>query len=250
MSFRGKIAKWNDEKGFGFIAPDSGGNQVFVHIKALPRGVKRPQVGADVTYEAVIDTQGRSRAENVKLIGGQFSLGPAVTAFITGGVFLAFVAAIAVHGRLPFFVLWLYLGMSALSLGMYALDKSAAKKGGQRTPEKTLHLLSLGGGWPGAMYAQQLLRHKSSKTSFRIVFWLTVIINISALIYLLSPYGSPYLDKLQTSPPTISAVLPPKNEARSVIDKEVKIYLCQNESGEKFAQTAPCPAGSTLLKAQ
>ena len=48
--------------------------------------------------------------------------------------------------------------MSALSIGMYALDKSAAKKGGQRTPENTLHLLSLGGGWPGAMYAQQLLQ--------------------------------------------------------------------------------------------
>lgn len=250
MSVRGKIAKWNDEKGFGFIAPSSGGNQVFLHIKALPRGVKRPQVGADVTYEAVIDAQGRSRAENVKLIGGQFSLGPAVTAFITAGVFLAFVTAIAVHGRLPFSVLWLYLGMSALSLCMYALDKSAAKKGGQRTPENTLHLLSLGGGWPGAMYAQQLLRHKSSKTSFRVVFWLTVIINIAALFYLLSPYGSPYLAKLQTSPPTISAVFPSKNEARAVIEKEVKIYLCQNESGEKFAQAAPCPAGSTLLKSQ
>lgn len=250
MSVRGKIAKWNDEKGFGFIAPSSGGNQVFVHIKALPRGIKRPQVGADITYEVVIDTQGRSRAENVKLIGGQFSLGPAVTAFITGGVFLAFVAAIAVHGHLPIFVLWLYLGMSALSLGMYALDKSAAKKGGQRTPENTLHLLSLGGGWPGAMYAQQLLRHKSSKKSFRVVFWLTVIINIAALTYLLSPYGSPYLAKLQTISPTILDAFPPKNEAHAVIDKEVKIYLCQNESGEKFAQSAPCPAGSTLIKSQ
>lgn len=250
MSVRGKIAKWNDEKGFGFISPSSGGNPVFVHIKALPRGIKRPQVGADVTYEAVIDAQGRGRAENVNLIGGQFSLGPAVTAFITGGLFLAFVAAIAVHGRLPFFVLWLYLGMSALSLGMYALDKSAAKNGGQRTPENTLHLLSLGGGWPGAMYAQQLLRHKSSKTSFRIIFWLTVIINIAALIYLLSPYGSPYLAKLQTSLPTISAVIPSENEAPAVIEKDVRIYLCQNESGEKFAQANTCPPGSTLLKAQ
>ena len=250
MSVRGKIAKWNDEKGFGFIAPSSGGNQVFVHIKSMPRGVKRPQVGADVTYEAVIDAQGKSRAENVKLIGGQFSLGPAVTAFITGGVFLAFVAAIVVHGRLPFFVLWLYLGMSALSIGMYALDKSAARKGGQRTPENTLHLLSLGGGWPGAMYAQQLLRHKSSKTSFRVVFWLTVIINIAALIYLLSPYGYPYLAKLQTSTPTMSAFLAPKNEASAVIEKEVMIYLCQNRSGEKFAQATPCPTGSTLLKVQ
>lgn len=250
MSVRGKIAKWNDEKGFGFITPSSGGNQVFVHIKALPRGVKRPEIGADVTYETVIDAQGRSRAENVKLIGGQFSLGPAVTALMTGGAFLAIVAALAVHGRLPLFVLWLYLGMSALSLGMYALDKSAARKGGQRTPENTLHLLSLGGGWPGAMYAQQLLRHKSSKTSFRIVFWLTVAINIAALIYLLSSYGYPHLAKLQARMPTISTIWAPENEAHAVVEQEVEIYLCQNGSGEKFAQATPCPAGSTLLKGQ
>lgn len=250
MAVRGKVTKWNDEKGFGFIAPSSGENQVFVHIKALPRSVRRPQVGADVTYEAVMDSQGRIRAENVKLLGSRFSLGPAVTAFIASGIFLSFVAAIAMHGRLPFAVLWLYIGMSVLSLIIYALDKSAAKKGGQRTPEKTLHLLSLGGGWPGAMYAQQLLRHKSSKKSFRVVFWLTVVINIAALGYLLSPYGSPYLAKLQSSITTIPALFPSKNEARALIDNGVKIYLCQNGAGEKFAQAAPCPAGSILLKAQ
>lgn len=250
MSIRGRIAKWDHEKGFGFIAPRSGGNQVFVHIRALPSGVKRPQVGTAVTYEAVVDAQGRSSAENVKLIDGQFSFGPAVTAFIAGGLFLAFVAAISMHGRLPFFVLWLYLGMSAISLGMYALDKSAARKGSQRTPENTLHLLSLAGGWPGAMYAQQLLRHKSRKTSFRVVFWLTVIANVAGLIFLLSPYGSPHLARLQTITPTLSAVFPPEKGARSVLEKEAKIYLCQNGSGEKFAQATPCPAGSTLLKEQ
>lgn len=197
MSVRGRITKWNDEKGFGFITPSSGGNQVFVHIKALPRGVKRPQVGTEVTYETVNDGQGRTRAESVSFIGGQLSLGPAVKAFIASSLFLVFVATIAAYDRLPFAVLWLYLGMSVLSICLYALDKSAAKKGGQRTPENTLHTLSLFGGWPGAMYAQQLLRHKSSKTSFRVVFWLTMIINVTALIYLLSPYGSPYLGMLK-----------------------------------------------------
>lgn len=197
MSVRGRITKWNDQKGFGFITPSSGGNQVFVHIKALPRGVKRPQVGTEVTYETVNDGQGRTRAESVSFIGGQLSLGPAVKAFIASSLFLVFVATIAAYDRLPFAVLWLYLSMSVLSICLYALDKSAAKKGGQRTPENTLHTLSLFGGWPGAMYAQQLLRHKSSKTSFRVVFWLTMIINVTALIYLLSPYGSPYLGMLK-----------------------------------------------------
>lgn len=193
MSVRGKIAKWNDEKGFGFIAPSAGGNQVFMHIKALPRGSKRPQVGADVDFEVVKDSQGRLRAENVRLVGTSPSLSPAMKAFMASSICLVFIAALAAQGQVPLAVLWSYLGLSALSLGLYAFDKSAAKRGGQRVPENTLHIFSLLGGWPGAMYAQQLLRHKSSKNSFRVIFWLTVIGNVSALSYLLLPYGSLYL---------------------------------------------------------
>ena len=47
----------------------------------------------------------------------------------------------------------------------------------QRYP-LTLHGLSLIGGWPGALIAQQVLRHKSRKEEFRFVFWLTVVINV------------------------------------------------------------------------
>lgn len=250
MSIRGKIATWNDEKGFGFIVPNSGGNQIFVHIKDLPRGIKRLQVGAEVVYEEAIDSQGRSRAKNVKPLGMRLAFGPAVTAFVFGSAFLAFVATIAVQGRIPFFVFWLYVGMSILSLGAYYLDKSAAKKGGQRTSENTLHLLALGGGWPGAMYAQQLLRHKSRKVSFRVGFWLTVSINVSALAFLLSPYSVPHLVKFQTSIASASNLYPLKNENAAATKREIKVYLCQNQSGEKFAQATPCPAGITVLKTQ
>ena len=55
---------------------------------------------------------------------------------------------------------------------MYALDKRAAVKGRSRTPEGTLHLLELMGGWVGAIFARRLLRHKSRKVSFQIVSWL------------------------------------------------------------------------------
>jgi len=49
------------------------------------------------------------------------------------------------------------------------------------------------GGWPGAALAQQLLRHKSSKTDCRQIFWLTVFINLAVLVWLLSPYGADIL---------------------------------------------------------
>jgi uncharacterized membrane protein YsdA (DUF1294 family) len=69
------------------------------------------------------------------------------------------------------------LGLSLLTFLAYAVDKSAAINGRWRTREKTLHLLSVAGGWPGALLAQQLLRHKCSKPSFVAVFWITVAAN-------------------------------------------------------------------------
>jgi len=78
----------------------------------------------------------------------------------------------------------LYAIASAACFIAYALDKSAARQGRRRTPERTLLVLGLAGGWPGALAAQQLLRHKSSKTSFLIKFWLTVALNLAALIAL------------------------------------------------------------------
>jgi uncharacterized membrane protein YsdA (DUF1294 family) len=75
--------------------------------------------------------------------------------------------------------------MSTIAYLMYYFDKRAARLDAQRTPENTLHLVALFGGWPGALFAQQQLRHKSIKPSFRFVFWITVIVNLAALTYLL-----------------------------------------------------------------
>ncbi|AWB66335.1 hypothetical protein C2869_07770 [Saccharobesus litoralis] len=72
---------------------------------------------------------------------------------------------------------------------MYALDKSAAKKQRWRIPELRLHILAVCGGWPGAYIAQRQLRHKSVKRQFKVVFWLTVFINIASFAWLLSKQG-------------------------------------------------------------
>nr|MBX2853107.1 DUF1294 domain-containing protein [Phycisphaeraceae bacterium] len=82
--------------------------------------------------------------------------------------------------------------MSTVTLGFYAWDKRQASKHGWRVPEKRLHLLALLGGWPGALLGQRWLRHKSVKTRFRLVFWLTVFVHITVaagITYLLWSYG-------------------------------------------------------------
>lgn len=111
-------------------------------------------------------------------------------------VFLALIALLVVAGRLPVLVLAWYLVISAMTYLAYRWDKQAARKQRWRTQESTLHLLSLLGGWPGALVAQQRLRHKSSKASFRAVFWPTVVINCAILLWLLTPAGSDILQAL------------------------------------------------------
>lgn len=104
-------------------------------------------------------------------------------------LFMAWVLAATVAGYLLLPVLLLYVLLGLLTFGIYALDKSAARRGRWRISESTLHGLSLAGGWPGALLAQQMLRHKSSKREFRRVFWVTVVVNGLALGWLLTAEG-------------------------------------------------------------
>jgi uncharacterized membrane protein YsdA (DUF1294 family) len=87
-------------------------------------------------------------------------------------------------------ILGIYMEISLMTFTAYALDKSAARKGDWRTKESTLHLLSLAGGWPGAIVVQQQLRHKSRKASFRSVFWMTVFLNCGVFVWLTTSTGA------------------------------------------------------------
>src|SRR5690606_22638531 len=82
---------------------------------------------------------------------------------------------------LPWWMPALYAVMSLLAFAAYGLDKSAARRAGQRVSEQTLLALGLLCGWPGAVIAQQLFRHKTRKRSFRRAFWRTVVLNLLLL---------------------------------------------------------------------
>ena len=189
MRHQGRIAKWNDERGFGFISPSEGDGSVFVHISSFPRSDRRPGVNEAVSYTLAVDSQGRPQANDVRFIVGPRSASPmrqipraGVAVPIAFAVsFLVALAAVAAAGRLETSWLALYYGASIITYGVYARDKTAAQNADRRTPESTLHLLSLVGGWPGALIAQVLLRHKTRKPSFLIGYWFTVIVNCISL---------------------------------------------------------------------
>jgi uncharacterized membrane protein YsdA (DUF1294 family)/cold shock CspA family protein len=203
MRFEGTIKTWNDDRGFGFIEPSQGGEDIFVHIKAFNSLQGRPQSTQRVTFQVEIGAQGKKRASNVMLVQPQRNISlkaskssaprRGASSLLALPVFLIIFLAAHFLGHPPRWALWLYLTASSLTFAAYAIDKSAAQKGAWRTSENTLHTLTLIGGWPGALVAQQILRHKSSKEEFRSVFWFTVIVNVAGFIFFASPVGQIFL---------------------------------------------------------
>jgi uncharacterized membrane protein YsdA (DUF1294 family)/cold shock CspA family protein len=191
MRFTGIIKTWNDERGFGFIEATQGGQELFVHIKEFPSGTGRPSVGQMLTFEVETSPNGRKKALAVQYPArGSQSPRPRVESpapwtlprVLAIPVFAVIYAYVAWRWGFSRTVLIAYLGLSLVAFVAYAFDKSAAVSGRWRTAEQTLHLFSLAGGWPGALVAQQLLRHKTSKQSFVYAFWLTVLLNVGAFV--------------------------------------------------------------------
>lgn len=197
MRHQGRIHDWNDDKGFGFVTPNGGGDRAFVHIKAFAARARRPANGDIVTYATARDAKGRLQAADIRFANAPPSTDTRTRPGILAPAFalLAFAGIVGAGliGKLPILVAGAYAVMSAVAFVAYGMDKAAANAGRWRTPESTLHLLGLACGWPGALLAQRLFRHKSRKCEFQIVFWVTVAINLIALAWLTSSEGQAFI---------------------------------------------------------
>jgi len=197
MQAKGKITSWNDSKGFGFITPSPGGKQVFIHISAFKNRNLQPAINQSVSYTLSTDKQGRACAAMASYVGKKLpqktrNQKNSLPIFIIT-VFFGIVCASAYLAKTPLLIIPFYIVISLVTFIVYAVDKSAAQKGNWRTQESTLHFLSIAGGWPGALMAQQLFRHKPKKQSFRFVFWVTVLMNIGGFVWLHTPSGTTVL---------------------------------------------------------
>ncbi|MFL1389947.1 DUF1294 domain-containing protein [Pseudomonas tritici] len=67
--------------------------------------------------------------------------------------------------------------VSVITFLLYWRDKRKARTDGWRTPENILHAVELAGGWPGALIAQQVFRHKTRKVSYQVLFWVIVLLH-------------------------------------------------------------------------
>jgi len=197
MRTQGKITFWNEEKGYGFIVPSTGAKRVFVHIRAFRGRQAPPEINQIVSFTLSTDKQGRPCAvratradekQSNEIMGSQ-----SIMMILMALIFIAAVGLSVLFSGMPVQVLLLYVAASLITFVVYAKDKSAAQRDTWRTPESTLHMLSLIGGWPGALIAQQTLRHKSRKEAFRAVFWVTVLLNCGVYLWLFTPLGADML---------------------------------------------------------
>ena len=213
---QGHIKKWQDDKGFGFIETKNG-DSLFFHINEF-KARRRPDIGEQVVFTTARDNQGRMQAKDVQELSfvqqkmaqknqqirqrnakrshqADFEAGQKKRLFLGVG-FYGVLILLAATNKLSWLVVAWYAALGIITYGMYAKDKAAAQSGDWRTPESTLHLLSALGGWVGAMVAQTYLRHKSQKAEFRIAYYLTVVINMAGLLFLLAGDGLDSLTNL------------------------------------------------------
>ena len=210
----GVLSRWNDDRGFGFIKPDDGGEKLFVHVSAFGPLERRPVDGDRVRFTVAVDggrtqavtadIEGVARAATMPRSDGlaratEGRRGPqawTVLDILSIGTLIAVLVLGVLVWQMPLWVLALYGGMSVAAGLLYWSDKRNAMTGGWRTPESTLHIVALAGGWPGAIVAQRLLRHKTLKSSFRVVFWSTVALNLMALALAVIPVAHRLLERL------------------------------------------------------
>ena len=187
----GIITIWKDDRGFGFIQPADGGARIFINVNDVALGLPRPAVGDAVRFRTVIDPDGKSRAVSVAPPGMTALTAPIPSVKLRAPELLGWVAVLAfvvlllaltANFGLPIWVSIAYFVLSIGSFSAYAVDKSAAVTGQWRVSETRLLILGLLGGWPGAVIAQRVLRHKTRKVAFISIFWVTSAVNVITLI--------------------------------------------------------------------
>jgi uncharacterized membrane protein YsdA (DUF1294 family)/cold shock CspA family protein len=174
----GRLVKWTDERGFGFILPEEGGDTVFVHISGFLPAVRRPVEGDVVSFQ-VDRSERRTKAVNVRLK----ALPLPDTVVVSYGVGVLFLTLLGLYSF--GFVhlnnaIKLYLVMSVITFGFYYVDKKRAETKRWRIHSTTLHVLEAIGGWPGALLAMSMLRHLTRKHDHLVMLSAIVAIHLVA----------------------------------------------------------------------
>lgn len=205
---QGRIEDWREDRGFGVIKTEAG-ESFFFHISQF-NPAHQPKIGEQVVFAVGQNRQtiqGHLQAKQIHELGfvyqleseknqrtryrnrqqnsnSAFDFGEQLSLAIGIG-FYSVLVLLAVMDKLGWLVVGWYAVLGIIIYTMYAKDKAAAHSGARRTPEYVLHIVSALGGWVGTLLAQSYLRSKLQKTNFRMVYYLTVLVNLAGLVFIL-----------------------------------------------------------------
>jgi len=185
---KGILTKWNDDKGYGFITPLGETKEIFVHISEYQG---RPSLNDKLSFTLSKDKNNRDCAIDV-IKFHKAKLTPSAKETNTIGIlpilaisiFYLILFYFSKKGSIQIYTIPYYVVISIFTFFIYSKDKDYAQAGSWRISENTLHLLSILGGWTGALIAQNKLQHKSSKLGFKVIFFLTILLNLFLLFNL------------------------------------------------------------------
>ncbi len=203
----GRLTKWFDDRGFGFIRRDGGAGELYIHIKDIQRDGHRPAVGDRMSFAVAQGKNGRPSAVRAQLIAApppqtpdepqratrpppppSAMLAPRIWAAAT---LLGLLAANIALNLLPVWVAALYFIGGACSFYLYRLDKHAAGRNYMRTPERKLHLIDITFGIVGGLLAQHHFRHKTFKPRFVMTTALITALHVLVQGFILSDVFAP-----------------------------------------------------------
>ena len=187
----GKLKKWKDDRGFGFIQPIDGGPEIYLHISGLKDPTRRPQENDTIYYQTTVNSDGKTRACNAFILDAGVESISFLSAIATVPI-AQILRLTLIPGLGTIHFTWvtknptpliLYPVASVLTYYLYADDKNRAEQNMWRTSERELHLFELAGGWIGGFLAQRALHHKNRKPNYQFVFWSIVAIHHMAWIW-------------------------------------------------------------------
>ncbi len=185
---KGILTKWDDDRGYGFITPVGEKQEIFVHISEFQ---SQPSIYERVSFTLSKDKKDRDCAINVIVfekakLNYKTKKTNTISWFsiITITIFYLMLFYLTQNTTIEFYIIPYYALISILTFYIYASDKNSAQDRDWRISENTLHFLSIIGGWSGALLAIDKLQHKSRKKSFKIVFFITILLNLVLLFSL------------------------------------------------------------------
>lgn len=195
LGVSGRIVKWDDERGFGFVQTDAISDEIFFHANTLVARERTPKLNEAITVHAQYDADKKrwsatkiTSPKREQILAQQQAEERKVVRPLKAQLQWAVPVALLWLAVVAWKMLWLagaYALVSLIALALYAWDKRCAITDNSRVPEANLHAVAVLGGWAGALVARYLFRHKTSKQPFVAIFWGTVVVNVVGTVYLI-----------------------------------------------------------------